>query len=41
MVESLFAQGQRETATELALRASGESLSFAPLVRAIERGLTG
>lgn len=41
MVENLFAQGQRETATELALRASGESLSFAPLVRAIERGLTG
>jgi len=41
MVENLFAQGQRETATELARRAAGESLSFAPLARAIERGLTG
>ena len=41
MVENLFAEGQRETAPELALRASGEALSFDPLVRAIERGLTG
>ncbi|HUR91523.1 MAG TPA: hypothetical protein VMY38_02505, partial [Gemmatimonadaceae bacterium] len=41
IVENLFAEGQRETATELAVRASGASLSFDPLVRAIERGLTG
>jgi len=41
IVESLLAEGQRETATELALRASGAELSFDPLVRAIERGLTG
>lgn len=40
MVENLFAEGQRETATELAVRASGAELSFDPLVRAIERGLT-
>ncbi|MGI8619356.1 MAG: hypothetical protein ACR2L6_09760 [Gemmatimonadaceae bacterium] len=41
MVQNLFGEGQRETATELAVRASGEELSFDPLVRAIERGLTG
>lgn len=41
MVENLFAEGQRETATELAARAAGQDLSFAPLVAAIERGLTG
>ena len=41
MVENLLAQGQRETATELAMRASGAALSFDPLARAIERGLTG
>ncbi len=41
IVENLFAEGQRETATELAVRASGADLSFAPLASAIERGLTG
>lgn len=41
MVENLFAEGQRETATELAVRASGGELSFDPLLLAIERGLTG
>lgn len=41
VVENLFAEGQRENATELAVRASGAALSFDPLVRAIERGLTG
>ena len=40
MVENLFAEGQRESASELAVRAFGAELSFGPLVRAIERGLT-
>ena len=40
IVQNLFAEGQRETAKELAVRASGSELSFEPLVRAIERGLT-
>jgi hypothetical protein len=39
MVESLFGEAQRELASELALRVSGKSLSFAPLVRSIERML--
>jgi hypothetical protein len=39
MTRELFAEGQRETAEELAGRigASGEGLSFAPLVRSIEK----
>lgn len=39
MVEHLFGPGQRETADEMARRVTGQALSFAPLVRAIERGL--
>jgi hypothetical protein len=35
--EQLFAEGQRELATELAERVAGRALSFAPLVRSIER----
>lgn len=37
MVEQLFAEGQRETADEQALRVAGRPLSFTPLVREIER----
>jgi hypothetical protein len=37
MVESLFAEGQRELAHELAHRVSGRALSFAPLIRKIEQ----
>lgn len=37
IAESLFAEGQRELAHELAKRVSGRELSFAPLVREIER----
>jgi len=40
LVEELFARGQRESAQEQATRVSGKQLSFAPLVRAIERMLT-
>jgi hypothetical protein len=36
MVSTLFAEGQRELADELALRVAGRPLSFAPLVRATE-----
>jgi hypothetical protein len=36
IVETLFGEGQRELAGELAERATGRTLSFAPLVRAIE-----
>ena len=39
MVESLFGEGQRELAHEQAMRVSGKALSFAPLVRSIERML--
>ena len=39
MVESLFGEAQRELAHEQATRVSGKSLSFAPLVRSIERML--
>jgi hypothetical protein len=35
--DSLFAEGQRELAHDLAKRVSGRELSFAPLVREIER----
>ena len=37
MVEQLFGEAQRELAQEQAQRVSGKSLSFAPLVRSIER----
>lgn len=40
MVQSLFSEGQRELAHEQAMRVSGKELSFAPLVRKIERLLT-
>lgn len=36
VIGALFGEGQRELAGELAERATGRSLSFAPLVRAIE-----
>jgi len=36
---ALFGEGQRELAHEQAQRVSGKSLSFAPLVRAVERAL--
>jgi hypothetical protein len=36
---ALFGEGQRELAHEQATRVSGKALSFAPLVRAIERAL--
>ena len=39
MVESLLGEAQRELAHEQALRVSGKALSFAPLVRSIERML--
>jgi hypothetical protein len=39
MVEQLFGEAQRELAQEQALRVSGKALSFAPLVRSIERML--
>ena len=35
--EALFAEGQRETAGELAQRIAGRELSFTPLIRSIER----
>ncbi|MFN2567053.1 MAG: hypothetical protein ABR499_18805 [Gemmatimonadaceae bacterium] len=36
---TLLGEGQRELADELAQRVAGKSLSFAPLVRAVERAL--
>jgi hypothetical protein len=36
IIGALFGEGQRELAAELAERAAGRTLSFAPLVRAIE-----
>jgi hypothetical protein len=39
IVQSLFAEAQRELAQEQAQRVSGKALSFAPLVRSIERML--
>ncbi|HEU5174290.1 MAG TPA: hypothetical protein VFT96_06020 [Gemmatimonadaceae bacterium] len=39
IVQQLFAQGQRELADEQAQRVAGKPLTFAPLVRAIERAL--
>jgi hypothetical protein len=40
IVDELFAEGQRELATEQALRVSGKQLGFAPLLRAVERELS-
>ena len=37
IVQALFAEGQRELAHELATRVSGQTLSFDPLIREIER----
>ncbi len=39
IVQSLFSEGQRELAHEQAARVSGKTLSFAPIVRSIERML--
>jgi len=39
MRSALFGEGQRELAHEQALRIAGKTLSFAPLVRAVERAL--
>ncbi|MBA3670449.1 MAG: hypothetical protein H0W68_00310 [Gemmatimonadaceae bacterium] len=39
MTQALFGEAQRELAHELAQRVSGKALSFAPLVRSIERML--
>jgi hypothetical protein len=36
---TLFGEGQRELADELAQRVAGKRLSFAPLIRAVERAL--
>ena len=40
LVQSLLSEGQRELAHELAKRVSGRELSFAPLIRGIERLLS-
>ena len=40
ILQALFAEGQREMAGELAERVSGRTISFAPLVRSVERLLT-
>ncbi len=40
MIGTLFGEAQRELAHEQALRVSGKTLSFAPLVRSIERMLS-
>ena len=37
--EALFSEGQRELAHEQAERVTGRSLSFAPLVRGLEKML--
>ena len=39
LVQTLFGEGQRELAHEQAERVSSKPLSFAPLVRAVERKL--
>jgi Peptidase family M3 len=36
LTENLFAEGQRETADEVAQRVSGRALSFAPVIKALE-----
>ncbi|HJQ22248.1 MAG TPA: hypothetical protein VJ867_18060 [Gemmatimonadaceae bacterium] len=40
LVQSLFSEGQRELAHEQAKRVSGRELSFAPLVRSVEKLLS-
>lgn len=40
ITQALFGEGQRELAGEQAQRVAGKSLTFAPLVRAIERSLS-
>jgi hypothetical protein len=40
MVRELFGEGQRELASELAARVGAASLSFDPVIRGIEAGLT-
>jgi hypothetical protein len=40
MVRELFGEGQRELASGLAERVGARSLSFDPVVRAIETGLS-
>jgi hypothetical protein len=40
ILQALFSEGQREMADELAQRVSGRALTFAPLVRSVERLLT-
>lgn len=40
LCQALFGEGQRELAHEMAQRVSGKALSFAPLVRSIERALS-
>lgn len=40
LCQALFGEGQRELAHEMAERVSGKPLSFAPLVRSIERALS-
>ncbi len=40
-VGELFGEGQRELATELALRVAGRGLSFEPLARGLERAFGG
>jgi hypothetical protein len=40
VVRELFGEGQRELAAELAARVGAGPLSFAPLVKSIEAGLT-
>ena len=37
IVEGLFAEGQRELADEIAQRVAGRSLSFGPVIKAVER----
>ena len=39
IAQSLFAEGQKELAHELSSRVAGRDLSFAPLIREIERAL--
>jgi len=40
LCQTLFGEGQRELAHEMAQRVSGKPLTFAPLVRSIERALS-
>jgi hypothetical protein len=39
VVEQMWGEGQRETADELAARVTGTTLSFAPVIRAVEEAL--